>query len=142
MRRVAIGVAACYPQAQRLVGGCCERLDAPRCPPPAFALRDNQGGDMARVLSPWLLRSPAPVLLLALACASPTRQLKGSTPASPGPGANQPVPDTMLVCTWERPTGSNIPERVCRTEVQMERERQSAQDAIRAIPRNQVIKDN
>lgn len=40
-------------------------------------------------------------------------------------------PSTMLVCEMERPTGSNIPTRVCRTQEIREKNRRDADELMR-----------
>ena len=35
-----------------------------------------------------------------------------------------------MICTWESPIGSHIPEKVCRTPEQIEEEREATQRAV------------
>ena len=53
------------------------------------------------------------------------------TPVARTPGARA---NTDVVCYYERPTGSNIPEKVCRPKTSAERERDQAQDMMRTLP--------
>ena len=79
----------------------------------------------------------ASVLALASACAAPKATAGGPAPLNAQAGTAQPsasgaTPDEQkLVCEMERPVGSNIPRRVCRTPQQIEREREAAQEKIR-----------
>lgn len=76
----------------------------------------------------------ASILLLASACATATAPagtapVKAQSGAAPGVAAE----DQKLICQMERPLGSNIPKRVCRTQAQIDRERDSAQDKMREM---------
>jgi hypothetical protein len=79
--------------------------------------------------------------ILASACAAPTATAGGSAPLKTQAGTAQASapeatpPETKLVCEMERPVGSNIPRRVCRTPEQIEREREAAQTKMREISR-------
>jgi hypothetical protein len=74
--------------------------------------------------------------LLDLACASP-RSASGSAAsgASSAPAASTSSPQVAakdrLICRYERPTGSNIPERICYTQEQLDEMSRAAQDAAR-----------
>jgi hypothetical protein len=76
--------------------------------------------------------------LLALGCAS-SRSASGSA-ASGAPVANaaspQPAAKDRLICRYERPTGSNIPERICYTQDQLDEMSRAAQDAARRSTSN------
>lgn len=81
----------------------------------------------------------ASILALASACAGPSATAGGGaalkaqagTAQSSAPGA---VPEEQkLICAMERPVGTNIPKRVCRTPEQIERERDAAQDKMRNL---------
>jgi hypothetical protein len=81
----------------------------------------------------------ASILALASACAGPSATVGGSAPLKAQAGAAQPgvttaTPDSQkLICTSERPVGSNIPKKVCRTQEQIDRERDAAQDKMREM---------
>jgi hypothetical protein len=81
----------------------------------------------------------ASILALASACATTSAPASGTAPvrsqAATGQTGGPAVAsgDQKLVCSTERPVGSNIPKRICRTPEQIERERQAAQDKIRDI---------
>jgi hypothetical protein len=79
--------------------------------------------------------SLASVLLLASACATSTAPAsKAPVKAQSGAAATGVAADDQkLICQMERPVGSNIPKRVCRTQAQIDRERESAQDKIREM---------
>ncbi len=85
----------------------------------------------------------AGVMSLA-ACASAPRQVKApATPlsAEAKAAAEQDKKDqSKLVCTWERPTGSNIPEKVCRYPEQIEEEYDATQRTLHGTPGTQTIK--
>lgn len=78
----------------------------------------------------------AVVLTLSLACAStprPPAAKAGPAVASATPQQAQQGPKReKVVCEWERPTGSNIPERVCRTQTTIDETRLRTQDEMRA----------
>jgi len=79
------------------------------------------------------------VLALASACAAPMATAGGSAPLKAQAGAAQAAApganpeEQKLICESERPVGSNIPRRVCRTPQQIEREREAAQEKIRSM---------
>ena len=81
----------------------------------------------------------ATILGLASACATTSAPAGGTAPAkaqaTTAPTASPAVAtdDQKLICSVERPVGSNIPRRICRTPEQIERERQAAQDKIRSM---------
>lgn len=94
------------------------------------------------------MRRP-PVLLAALpaallACASapqpaarvapPAAAAKQASAKAASAGAQQ---DSMVICEMERPTGSNIAERVCRPATPDEMERLRTQDMMRTLPKAQ-----
>jgi hypothetical protein len=76
-----------------------------------------------------MLRSISTVALvvafLSTACEAP----RGSGSASGAANAAAPAPP--LVCRTERPTGSNIPRRVCYTQEELDQTILEAQDAHR-----------
>ncbi|HEY6101451.1 MAG TPA: hypothetical protein VIW03_18580 [Anaeromyxobacter sp.] len=73
-------------------------------------------------------------LFLATACAAP-RTGATSPSVAAGGAAQAPAkaesPKTSLVCRTERPTGSNIPRRVCYSQDDLDEMSQAAQDAHR-----------
>ena len=81
----------------------------------------------------------ASILALASACAGPSATAGGKAPLKAQAGAAQPATpgaapeEQKLVCAMERPVGSNIPRRVCRTPEQIEREREAAQEKMRGL---------
>jgi hypothetical protein len=48
--------------------------------------------------------------------------------------------EAQLICDYEKPTGSNIPEKVCRMREQIEADRDAAQREIHSTPSVQTIK--
>jgi hypothetical protein len=48
--------------------------------------------------------------------------------------------ESQLICVYERPTGSNIPEKVCRMREQIDADREAAQRQIHSAPSVQTIK--
>ncbi len=88
--------------------------------------------------------APALLLLVLSSCAGPGEQRRAPAPAgtfassapAPPPGArpDDERADTMLICEMERPTGSNIAERVCHRATPAEMRRQRMQDSL-AIPK-------
>lgn len=75
-------------------------------------------------------------LLMLAACAGPAAtgggaQAKPPAAAAPGsPAVASADEDNTYVCEKVRPTGSNIPETVCRTVQQRSHERRVAQDVM------------
>lgn len=83
------------------------------------------------------------ILLLAAACAAPAAtgaRSAGSANPSDKKVANAD-PNTTYVCEKVRPTGSNIPEEVCRTVRQRDEDRRQAQEAL-SRPRTYPVKGN
>ena len=88
-------------------------------------------------------------MFLAAACASqgssqrpdsaakPVQAGSGPAPAAAAQPAEAPA-DGRIVCQMERPTGSNIPERVCRWQPAVDSERMQTQDDLRNLPRGQM----
>jgi hypothetical protein len=87
------------------------------------------------------------MLLACAACAGTAAQR--ATPAArpaPAPFASQAKSpqakgggsDPMFICQMERPTGSNIPERVCRRATDAEMQRLRTQDMMRTVPQPQM----
>jgi hypothetical protein len=75
--------------------------------------------------------------LVACAGAKPAGEAtaqKQQQPVKDKDGKAMAQKDPRIVCRMERPTGSNIPERVCHyVEPNNDEERQRAQDAIRSM---------
>jgi hypothetical protein len=90
------------------------------------------------------------VLVAASACAgargsaTPTAAPAAAPAAAASPAATSPASPAVasaaakprVICTMERPLGSNIAQRVCRTEEAVNAERQAAQDAIHLAPKS------
>jgi len=80
---------------------------------------------------------PAIGLVLGLAAACSGTQHKrdaaavGRTPTPSEAGAKVEARPSDLICEMTRPTGSNIPKRVCRTRAQAEWERAHSQESMR-----------
>ena len=56
----------------------------------------------------------------------------GAAQASPAGDVDGGPAETTLICEMERPTGSNIAEKVCRPATEAEMQRLRTQDAVRA----------
>jgi hypothetical protein len=77
-----------------------------------------------------------PILPLAFAfgaCAGPLQEtapgaVAYNTPAAPGAGAGS---DEEMVCTTEKPTGSNIPKQICRSRAVIDKEQAEAEEFVR-----------
>ena len=85
------------------------------------------------------------LLALTAACASSTASSGTAATKSQSSGAAVSADKTTheeskLICEIERPVGSNIPRRVCRTQAQIDKERAEAQEkmleASRPGPKN------
>ena len=50
--------------------------------------------------------------------------------------------DDGMICKMEKPTGSNIATRVCRTPEELEKERELARDSMQSMTRGGVREDN
>jgi hypothetical protein len=82
------------------------------------------------------------LFLLASACATSSGSNGGAALQSQSRAASEPAEkptataqEDKLICQTERPVGSNIPKRVCRTQAQIDREREAAQEKIRELTR-------
>ena len=80
------------------------------------------------------------LLALTAACASSTASSGTAATKSQSPGATVTADKTTheeskLICEMERPVGSLIPKRVCRTQAQIDKERADAQDQMREASR-------
>jgi hypothetical protein len=89
-----------------------------------------------------MLRAMAVVGAIAfLACAGPSKQVPRDATKAPESdsvkaAAEQDKKDQQkMICSLERPTGSNIAERVCRTPDEIEREHDAAQEKMRELTR-------
>jgi cell division protein FtsN len=70
-------------------------------------------------------------------------ETKSAAPESPEAKAaaeQEKKDESKLVCTWEKPTGSNIPEKVCRMPEQIEADRDAAQRTLHSNPPVQTMK--
>jgi hypothetical protein len=79
------------------------------------------------------------LLALTAACASSTAS-SGTAAKSQSSGTTvtadkTPHEESKLICEMERPVGSNIPKRVCRSQAQIDKERAQAQDQMREATR-------
>ncbi len=77
------------------------------------------------------------VACVSAACAAPSRASSGSlasratSPAPPSASlASAAGTREKVFCQMEKPTGSNLSRKVCRTQDQIDAESQAAQDAI------------
>ena len=74
--------------------------------------------------------------LAVAACSTTAKQAKVAAPAAPlsaevKAAEEQDKKDqAKLICTWEPPIGSHIPEKVCRTPEQIEEEREATQREV------------
>lgn len=59
-----------------------------------------------------------------------------ASPTAASPAVASAAAKPRVICTMERPLGSNIAQRVCRTEEAVNAERQAAQDAIHLAPKS------
>ena len=84
------------------------------------------------------------LFLLASACATSSSSSGGAplqsqsrAASAPAAAASKPTAsdDDKLICEYERPVGSNIPRKVCRTQAQIDREREAAQEKMRELSR-------
>jgi len=77
-------------------------------------------------------------LLLALAaCASGSAAGTARAPKAEAKPADAKVASSddsnKMICTMERPTGSMIPEKICRPKWRIDAERAATQDALRGL---------
>jgi hypothetical protein len=78
----------------------------------------------------------APLMLTLGACAGSLQQTDPAEIArqtSTGTPAATALTDDELVCTTEKPTGSNIPKRICRTRAVVEKDEAEAQEFVRRL---------
>jgi hypothetical protein len=92
-------------------------------------------------------RAMVSVAALALcACASPMKQVKA--PGAPLSAEAKAAEEqdkrdqAKMICDWEKPVGSNIPQKVCRTPEQIEQEREDTQRAIHSTPGGSPMQPN
>ena len=80
--------------------------------------------------------------LCACATMTPVRQdpTKEKTRVAASP--NAPPPEGRVICALERPTGSNIPQRVCRYQNQQDWSSARSQDMLREMQRIQMCNDS
>jgi hypothetical protein len=74
-----------------------------------------------------------------MACAGGSKQVKPQSTepqsAEAKAAAEQDKKDEQkLICVWEKPPGSNIPEKVCRMPEQIEHDRDEAQRTMQSVP--------
>ena len=88
-----------------------------------------------------MIRATMMVVAMALtACAGTSKQAKSLSRAAPLSAAAQAAAEqekkdqAQLVCVWERPTGSNIPEKVCRMPEQVADQRAETQRVLLTLP--------
>jgi hypothetical protein len=74
---------------------------------------------MSRRVSVWILA------VVVFGCATP----QSTRPAV----ANEGKGPRELVCTYETPTGSHIPERICRFKDEVEQDAVDAQNSMRSL---------
>ena len=92
------------------------------------------------------MRAMAAVCAIILAaCAGSSKQVKPPEPSNQSEEAKaaaeqEKLDESKLVCTWEKPTGSNIPEKVCRMPEQIEADRDAAQRTLHSNPPVQTMK--
>jgi hypothetical protein len=82
--------------------------------------------------------SPPPQNASAAAPSTQTQAVAADSGGQKAAGSGTAVAKNdkdKLVCTSEQVTGSRIPKRVCRTQEQIDRERESAQKALRESER-------
>lgn len=84
-----------------------------------------------------MIRATMLAAAMALAaCATATQQPRLAKPAGPASAEVKAAEEqdkkdqAKMICTWEKPIGSNIPEKVCRSPEQIEEEREATQRAI------------
>jgi|GEM_PF-3882413 len=75
------------------------------------------------------------IFLFGSACVAPNARKSGPV-ALNSTGQNNNKSDDV-VCEYERPTGSNIPKRVCRSLRDTESDRQEIQDSLRRMPKSE-----
>ncbi len=90
-------------------------------------------------MSRTILAASTIAALLATGCAAPrSGAAASSTTGAPGAQTARADPKQQLICRTERPTGSNIPQRVCYTQEELDAKSLSAQDALRQATQNTV----
>jgi hypothetical protein len=73
-------------------------------------------------------------LALAAGCTASQTQVLKSNKEKPVALATTAAPEGKLVCRMERPTGSNIPEQICRYEEEVEHDRGRTQEMLLTTP--------
>lgn len=95
-----------------------------------------------------MIRAIAAACVIVFAgCAGSSKQAKpdptaNMTPEQKAQAEQDKKDEAKLVCVYERPTGSNIPEKVCRMPAQIEADREAAEKTMHSNPQVQTSKGN
>jgi len=84
----------------------------------------------------WLLA------LCGCATMTPVKQDPAREKTRVAASPNAPPPEGRVICALERPTGSNIPERVCRYQNQQDWSSAQTQEMLRELQRIQMCNDS
>lgn len=74
--------------------------------------------------------------IVIAACSFPLAASESADAPSGAPQAAETEVEEKLICTAERKTGTRMPVRVCRTQAQINAEREQARDALVRGKRN------
>ena len=95
-----------------------------------------------------MIRAIAAACVIVLAgCAGSSKQAKpdptaNMTPEQKAQAEQDKKDEAKLVCVYERQTGSNFPEKVCRMREKNEADREAAEKSIQPTPQVQTSKGN
>jgi hypothetical protein len=81
------------------------------------------------------------ILLLASACASPSKRvLQSSTGEVASAAGVLPDPQDEITCDMERTVGTMIPKRICRSVQDSEKSRAATKETLRNLRPNDIIR--
>jgi hypothetical protein len=92
-----------------------------------------------------VIRAMTVTCVIALtACAASSGQSKtptaGQTVSQKAAAEQEKKDQKKLICSYERPTGSHIPEKICRIPAQVDAEREATQQMIREQQQSQTTR--
>ena len=83
----------------------------------------------------------APAVALQEATATATATAAAPAAAVPDGAAAPPAPQPKLICHMEKPTGSNIGRRICRTKAVLEEDEKQAHDVMDRVHSARNVSD-
>ena len=66
--------------------------------------------------------------------------MAAQSPSQKAAAAQEKKDQAKLICTWEKPTGTHIPEKICRIPEQVDAERETTQQILRETQQSQTMR--